>query len=93
MDAADFERVYDCIQQFRFFFAPAFGYKQWRERSRNYRRALQEPAGEWHNAENLYESVGVPARAMQRFLTDALDRDPLRIQGWLPSCTCSEPWE
>ena len=45
--------------------------KQWREHSRNYLRALLVQAGERRNAENLSESVGISARAMQRFLTEA----------------------
>ena len=71
MDAANFERIYDGLQQFHAFFAPAFGRKQWRERSRNYLQALLVQAGERRNAENLSESVGVWARALQRFLTEA----------------------
>ena len=71
MDAANFERVYDGFQQFHAFFAQAFGRKQWRERSRNYLQALLVQAGERRNAENLSESVGVSARALQRFLTEA----------------------
>ena len=71
MDAANFERVYNDFQQFHAFFAQAFGRKQWRERSRNYLQALLVQAGERRNAENLSESVGVSARALQRFLTEA----------------------
>ena len=71
MDAADFEQVYDGFQEFHSFFAPAFGRKQWRERSRNYLQALLVQAGERRNAENLSESVGVSARVLQRFLTEA----------------------
>ena len=71
MDAANFERVYDGFQQFHAFFAPAFGRKQWRERSRNYLQALLVQAGERRNAENLSETVPGSARGMQRFLTDS----------------------
>ena len=71
MDAASFERVYDSFQKFHVFFASSFGRKQWREHSRNYLRALLVQAGERRNAENLSESVGTSARAMQRFLTEA----------------------
>ena len=71
MDAANFERVYDGLQQFHAYFAPAFRRKQWRERSRNYLQALLVQAGERRNAENLSESVGVSARVLQRFLTEA----------------------
>ena len=71
MDAANFERVYDSFQGFHAFFAASFGRKQWREHSLNYLRALLVQAQERRNAENLSESVGVSARAMQRFLTEA----------------------
>ena len=71
MDAASFERVYGSFQEFHAFFAVSFGRKQWRGHSRNYLRALLVQAGERRNAENLSESVGISARAMQRFLTEA----------------------
>ena len=71
MDTARFQRVYDSFQRFHAFFATSFGRKQWREASRNYLRALLVQAQERRNAENLSESVGVSARAMQRFLTEA----------------------
>ena len=71
MDGASFERVYDNFQDFHAFFAASFGRKQWRERSRNYLQGLPVQAGERRNAENLSESVGISARAMQRFLTEA----------------------
>ena len=71
MDGASFERVYDNFQDFHAFFAASFGRKQWREHSRNYLQGLVVQAGERRNAENLSESVGIPARAMQRFLTEA----------------------
>ena len=71
MDAASFERVYDSFEEFHDFFAPSFGRKQWREHSRNYLQALLVQAQERRNAENLSESVGISARAMQRFLTEA----------------------
>ena len=71
MDTASFERVYDSFQKFHAFFAPSFGRKQWREHSRNYLQALLVQAQERRNAENLSESVGLSARALQRFLTEA----------------------
>ena len=71
MDTASFERVYDNFQEFHVFFAASFGRKQWREHSRNYLQALLVQAQERRNAENLSESVGISARAMQRFLTEA----------------------
>ena len=67
MDAASFRRVYDSFQEFDAFLASSFGRKQWREHSRNYLQGLLVQAGERRNAENLSESVGVTARAMQRF--------------------------
>ena len=53
------------------FFAASFGRKQWREHSGNYLQALLVQDQERRNAENLSESVGISARAMQRFLTEA----------------------
>ena len=71
MDGASFERVYDNFQDFHAFFAASFGRKQWREHSRNYLQGLLLQAGERRNAGNLPEPLGIPARAMQRFLTGA----------------------
>ena len=86
MDAASFQRVYDSFQEFHAFFAPSFGRKQWREHSRNYLQALLVQAQERRNAENLSESVGISARAMQRFLTEARWSDDVvvgRLQEYL----------
>ena len=80
MDAASFKRVYDSFQEFHAFFADSFGRKQWREHSRNYLQALLVQAGERRNAENLSESVGISARAMQRFLTAVADRPVARVR-------------
>ena len=71
MDAASLERVHDSFQDFRAFFAAAFGHNQWREQCRNRLQALLVQAGERRNTENLSESVGISGRALQRFLTDA----------------------
>ena len=71
MDVASFERVYDSLQEFHAFFAASFGRKQWRDHSGNYLQALLVQDQERRNAENLSESVGISARAMQRFLTEA----------------------
>ena len=57
-----------------------------REHSRNYLQGLLVQAQERRNAENLSESVGVSARAMQRFLTEARwddDRVIARLQEYL----------
>ena len=71
MEAAEFQRVYESFGEFHSFFGPAFGRKQWREHSGNYLQALLVQGQERRNAENLSESVGISARAMQRFLTEA----------------------
>ena len=67
-----FERVYDgfsaisCLTSAQACSAASNA----RERSRNYLQALLVQAGERRNAENLSEiGSGVPARALQRFLT------------------------
>ena len=71
MDAASFEGVYDSFQEFHVFFAASSGRKQWRDYSGNYLQALLVHDQTRRNAENLSESVGISARAMQRFLTEA----------------------
>ena len=52
-------------------FGPLFGRSESREHSLHYLQALLVQSGERRNAENLSESVGVSARAMQRFLSKA----------------------
>ena len=62
-----------CTGLFRIFhtyFAPLFGRWETRGHSCRYLQALLVQSGEACNAENLSESVGVYARAMQRFLTE-----------------------
>ena len=71
MEAAAFEQVYEAFGEFHSFFAPLFGRRESRDHSQNYLRALLVQSQDRRNAENLSESVGVPARAMQRFLTAA----------------------
>ena len=71
MDVAEFLGVYDSFQEFHSFFASAFGRKQWRGYSWDCLRALLVQSQERRNAGNLSESVGVPARALQRFLSEA----------------------
>ena len=86
MDAAAFEQVYGAFRDFHTYFAPLFGRRETRDRSRDYLQALLVQFGERRNAENLSESVGVSARAMQRFLTDSpWDDDTAigRLQGYL----------
>ena len=80
MDAASFERVYDSLQEFHAFFAAEVGRKQWLDHSGNYLQALLVQAQERRNADNLSESVGVSARAMQRFLTEARWSDETVIE-------------
>ena len=71
MDAAAFEQVYEAFGEFHPFFAPLFGRRESRDHSENYVRALLLQSRDRRNAENLSESVGVSARAMQRFFTKA----------------------
>ena len=71
MDAAALERVYEAFQEFHAYFAPAFGRKQWRERSGQYLQGLLVQSEERRNAENLSETVAASPRVMQRFLTEA----------------------
>ncbi len=72
LDAAALDRVEDTFQSFHAFFSPAFGRKQWRERSRDYLRGLLVQASERGNAENLSEAVEEASpRVLQRFLTEA----------------------
>lgn len=71
MDIHDFERVNEAFEQFHAFFAPAFGRKQWRQRSRHYLQALLVQSQQRRNAENLAEMVDASPRVLQRFLTEA----------------------
>ena len=86
MDVAVFERVHQGFEQFHAFFAPAFGRKQWREHSRRYLQGPLVQSQERRHAEDLSELVGVSARAIQRFLTDARWDDDVvtgRLQEYL----------
>ena len=71
MNASAFEQVYGAFQDFHAYFGPLFGRREARDHSRRYLQALLVQAEERRNAENLSESVGVSARALQRFLTEA----------------------
>jgi len=72
MDLREFERIEASFRQFHADFAPAFGRKQWRQRSRDYLRGLLVQSAERGNAENLAEAVeGASPRVLQRFLTEA----------------------
>jgi SRSO17 transposase len=72
MDLQEFDRVEASFRQFHADFAPAFGRKRWRERSRDYLRGLLVQSAERGNAENLAEAVeGASPRVLQRFLTEA----------------------
>ena len=88
MDAAALERVYGAFQDFHAYFSPHFGRRESRERSRDYLQALLVQGPDRRNAENLSEAVGVSARSMQRFLTEApWDDDGVmgRLQEYLGS--------
>ena len=71
MDAATLARMYEAFQEFHAYFAPAFGRKQWRERSGQYLQGLLVQSEERRNAENLSETVAASPRVLQRFLTEA----------------------
>jgi SRSO17 transposase len=72
MDLEEFERIEASFRQFHAHFAPAFGRKQWRQRSRDYLQGLLVQSAERGNAENLAEAVeGASPRVLQRFLTEA----------------------
>ena len=88
MDVASFERVYEAFQDFHAYFSPLFGRRESRERSGDYLQAVLVQSQDRRNAENLSESVGVSARGMQRFLTDAPWDDDVvlgRLQEYLAS--------
>ena len=78
MDTAASERVYGAFQDFHAYFAPAFGRKQWRERSEQCLEGLLVQSQDRGNAENLSETVA-PPRVLQRFLTEARWDDDLVI--------------
>ena len=63
--------VKENFEAFHTHFAPTFGRKQWRERSRDYLQALLVQDQERCNAENLSEVVEASPRVLQRFLTEA----------------------
>ena len=79
MDAAGFERVYGAFPEFHAYFAPLFGRREKRDRSRHYLQALLVQSGERRNAESPSETVPASARAMQRFLTESPWDDDLVI--------------
>ena len=86
MDASDFEGIVEAFRAFHAEFAPAFGRKQWRERSQEYLQALLVQSQERCNAENLSEVVSASARVLQRFLTEASWDDEAvikRLQAYL----------
>jgi SRSO17 transposase len=71
MDLQTLDRVEAAFREFHAVFAPTFGRKQWRHRSRDYLQGLLVQTEERANAENLAERVDASARSLQRFLTDA----------------------
>ena len=85
MDAAAFEQVYEAFGEFHSFFGPLFGPREARDHSRHYLQTLLVQSQDRRNAENLSESVGVSARAMQRFLTEA-PWDDDAMMGRLQEC-------
>ena len=88
MDAVALERVYGAFQDFHAYFSTQFGRRESRERGRDYLQALLVQGPDRRNAENLSAAVGVSARSMQRFLTEAPWDDDLvmgRLQEYLGS--------
>ena len=76
---------YDSLWGFHAFFAASCsGASSGGSTARNYLRALLVQDQERRNAENLSESVGISARAMQRFLTKARWSDDDAVMGRLP---------
>ena len=71
MDAAALERVDGVFRDFHAYFSPLLGRGESQEHGSHYVRALLVQSQDRRNAENLSESVGVSARSMQRFLTEA----------------------
>src|SRR5262245_44314332 len=72
MDLQEFARIEETFREFHAAFAPAFGRKQWRQRSRDYLRGLLVQSAERGNAENLAEAVeGASPRVLQSFRTEA----------------------
>jgi SRSO17 transposase len=71
MDIQDLSRVQESFEAFHAHFAPTFGRKQWRQRSRDYLQALLVQSQERCNAENLAEVVDASPRVLQRFLSEA----------------------
>lgn len=71
MDMESLSRLSETFEEFHAHFAPPFGRKQWRERSRDYLQALLVQNQERCNAENLSEVVGASPRVLQRFLSEA----------------------
>jgi SRSO17 transposase len=87
MDIQDLSLVRETFEAFHAHFAPAFGRKQWRKRSRDYLQALLVQNQERCNAENLSEVVDASPRVLQRFLTEAAwDHDTVTetLQKYLP---------
>jgi SRSO17 transposase len=71
VDVAEFSRLEESFRQFHAVFAPAFGRKQYRQRSLDYLRGLLVQAAERGNAENLSEVTEASERVLQRFLSEA----------------------
>jgi len=71
LNVEEFARLEASFRQFHAEFAPAFGRKQWGERSQDYLRGLLVQAAERGNAENLSEVTDASERVLQRFLSEA----------------------
>ena len=72
MDQGAFDRVAASFAPFHAGFAPLFGRKEARRRSKQYLRGLLVQHTERRNAENVAEAIdGATPRALQRLLTEA----------------------
>lgn len=71
MDSQDLSRVQESFEAFHAHFAPTFGRKQGRQRSRDSRQALLVPSQQRGNAQNRSEVVEAAPRALPRFLSEA----------------------
>lgn len=86
MELQEFERVAATFDAFHTEFAPLFGRRECRERSRDYLQGLLVQAEERRNAENMAEALPVSARVLQRFLSESpWAEDPVidRLQAYL----------
>lgn len=81
MEFVSRQQIYVSFRRFHSYFRPYFGRKQYRNRSREYLKALLAQSSERRNAENLSEVVKSSPRVLQRFLTEASWDDDALVLG------------